>query len=1046
MDNNELTVSVYDWNEGDFDFINYDEDKKYSSILSWGMNRDSEPVLLRFEKFPATCYIELPFYLTNRNKIIWNNNSIENLFKKLQEYLKDDKPKKYKFFNKRKLYYYREENKSFPMIFIIFDNLKSLHHCKNFLKKEIYIPNLGNMRLTVLESNISLVRKMLTLKRCRYSQWFTIKGRKVLDYEKISHLKEEYIVDFRTLNPLSQELTKEWITYPKILCFDIECYSDNHKIFPDKSSAKHVAYMISCIFQKISHPETRKRFLIILGDCNDVEDVEIIRVNSEKELCDKFIDLISELDPEIISGYNIYGFDYPYLDTRLKRKLQTWKNNGNRIINTKSDLYSKIWNSSGYGYNEINYLNFYGRISIDMYPYIKRDYKLPKYNLETVAKFFINRGKHDISAVDMFKIYEKTILAKKIDFYVKKNLQDINPFVIEEASNFIISSKEEMTKVALYCIEDSELVIDIFEKINTWIGLVELSNIVGVNIIDLITRGQQIRGISQIYDICSRNGYVIDEKIVENNKYSGAFVFEPNPGLYDNVICLDFKSLYPSIIIAKNICYTTLIPPELYNTIPDEDCNIIEWNEESEEDTNDHKKTNIVTYKYKFIKREKKIGILPELVQNLINERNQTRKQTKQETDNLILTILDKRQLALKISANSIYGMLGVTIGGKLPLIEGAACITATGRQLIGQCKDYLMEKYKACITYGDTDSVLFSLPNIKNGKETLEWGKKLEKEISAIFPDPLYLEFEKAGRMFCIKKKKYVFWTYDKDGNLSDIENGIIMKGIILARRDNCKWQRYVYHKILLNILKRKEMRETLDEIIRECLNLLNSKVDWKDLLIIRELGFSYKSETFYMHIFSNELKRLGIPVNPGERLEYLIVKGKPEYLPKEKNIDSTLLGYNIRTPEIFAERLKSENPEEIDYKYYINNLLKNMIEQLWYTGFSKELEKIENFNKINDYNLILNDLFKQGYVDSLKYDSIEKVNELLNSENKIKIKKIYNKYTSGKYIINYRITKNPIELLLKSIEYNQIKEFIKGVGSRELYYDLYPPKLILS
>jgi DNA polymerase elongation subunit (family B) len=135
----------------------------------------------------------------------------------------------------------------------------------------------------------------------------------------------------------------------------------------------------------------------------------------------------------------------------------------------------------------------------------------------------------------------------------------------------------EVTKIVAYCVQDSDLVVDLFDKLNVWIGLNALSSVVGVTIIQLFTRGQQVRCLSQVWDKASRKGIILDKRIKDKVFYAGGFVFEPKPGLYDGVICLDFASLYPSIMRAMNICFTTLVPPDWYEHTPDGICNIINF-------------------------------------------------------------------------------------------------------------------------------------------------------------------------------------------------------------------------------------------------------------------------------------------------------------------------------------------------------------------------------------------------------------------------------------------------------------------------------------
>ena len=1113
----EIITHAYNWEVED----GFTDDDR-AAIHAWSLSRDSKPHLLRFPDFPAFCHVELPMFV-NRRQFRWNQEEADKVVRYLSYVLEDDAPERAMFKTAEKLYYYRQ-GKKYPMLLLTFRTIKAMQHCENLLNKPREIKGIGMVACRTWETGISIVRKMLTLRKVRYSQWFKVQARKVPDEDKISKLEHEYFVDWRTMDGIDQEVTAKWITHPGVLSFDIETYSDNPNAMPNKYNARHVAYMISLIYQRTGLPETRKRYKILIGECADIDDVDIIKVNSEVELCKAMCNIIEKEDPEIITGYNIFGYDYPYLDARLKRRLQDWGENASRLIGKRPFFSPKAWKSSGYGYNQIDIVYFPGRISIDMLPLIRRDFKLPKYDLDTVSKYFLDRGKHDVSAKEMFRIYEELqvsthlysqcvkewvvddngnespILDDKVENaeekfrmanYLYKNCvkwkpvfhDNVEPDVMEKIEKLYHDAKEQMTKVGLYCVEDSELVLDIFEKIGTWVALVEMSNIAAVPIMDIFTRGQQVRGVSQIYNLAATMGVILDQRVTDRINWSGGFVYEPNPGIYDYVICLDFKSLYPSIIIAYNISYETLVPPELESVIPDDMCNIIEWTEEPGENDKDEEDEmdadydeeggfvggrrggprEPTHYRFRFIKKEHKEGILPILVGSLIDDRNAVRALQKKTTDPVIWNVLEKRQLAIKVCANSMFGMLGVQEGGKLPLVEAAMCITAKGRELIQFCNTYLEEKYGALIVYNDTDSTMVKMPEdlVNSNDQALEWGFKLEKETSALFPDPLYFEFEKAGRMLCIKKKKYAYWLIDmrknirnpkdKDqwipnpdyGKLCDPEtdkDAIMTKGIILARRDNCQWQRQVYQKVLYNVMNRVPMQETLDIIVSEAMRIHRDDVEWSDLTIIRGLGANYKSDSYFMKIFGDELRRIGKPASPGDRLEYVIVKSF--------GIEGDqLLGYKMRLPETYIERLESDQPENIDAGYYLEKVLMNCVEQLWQVGYRPQLEEIERQNTFDSHMLILNELIARGYgqyvhhyYNSLNQDPTATVAYMLQTDLKNKVIDARRKHVSGRHVFDTRVGKTPIKTIVNAIKKDRLEETIESLASPELFQRLYP------
>lgn len=969
-----VTVHCYQW-----DVIDAEEADENVHIHAWCLDTQSNPYLLRIEDFPAFCHVELPKYVDGR-PFVWSQSSVDRYVRWLYYVLGEHQPIRVLYKECPKVYFYRGPDVKFPMLMLAFRNLRAMQHCERLLAKAYRISDLGLVNASVWETSISIVRKLLTTKHCGFSQWFTVDGRRVEEDLALSTLTREYIVDWSSLTPLDPVQTKGWTSRPRILAFDIETYSNNHKAFPNQHHALHVAYMISVIYQRVGDKTTRKRYGIIMGDCNEIyEDArpdmrfaEIIRVKSEVELIEAFARLVRELDPEIISGYNILGFDYAYLDARLRRRDYTWPEMG-RIKGKPAYLTTKTWKSSAYGWNKINILHMEGRISIDMLPLIKRDYKLDKYDLDFVARYFLDgHGKHDVKAAEMFRIFEQNRQATAA--WIQAGQPEFGP----EKDQYE-RGKEEMTRVMRYCLQDAELVVDLFDKLNIWIALVEMSNIVGVSVMDLFTHGQQIRCVSQIYDLAANLGFVVDKRDVPKVHFSGGFVYEPLPGLYENVICLDFASLYPSIIMAYNICYSTLVPAELEDRVPDEICNVIEFDQEEEDledddEIGDHETkrkkattTSIKHYRYKFVKTEIREGILPQLVKKLVNERRTVRRQldgvqnpeteewiTPPEPDPVTRVILDKRQLALKVSANSMFGFLGAQ-GGKLPLIEGARCVTAIGRQLIAKVNTYLKEKYRARIVYNDTDSSMIDL-GLREAREAPAWGLRLSQEISGVkkgqklwdgsvaerdipglFPPPLAMEFEKAMRLLALKKKKYCAFILGKDGqfvkNKKTGENDILKRGVVLARRDNCKYLRKVYEKVLLQILHRNPIEVAMDSIVDAVDDLVSGRVNWRELLVIRELGSYAPDSPYFMKAFADELRRSGKPAQPGDRIEYLVTN-----VPGQSKV-----GLKMKSVETFVEAEEAGTPLEVDYSYYIEKQLMNPLEQLMQVAYHEELARLD-------------------------------------------------------------------------------------------------------
>lgn len=716
-----LQVHAYDW-------IIKDKygDNDQTVIDCWALDKDSNPYLLSIHNFPVFCFIELPFFNQYRREIRWTMENAQVIVTKINTLLHNDgKILKSELLDLQKLYYYQGDRKT-KFLRVFFNNIHAMKQCKYKLDNAIHT-EMGLMKLEMHEYEIDVVRKLLSLKNVKYSGWFEVDARLVQEELKISTLPREYRINWTSMTSISEEITKEWETRPGVLSWDIECYSDNPLAMPNRFHAKHVAYMISALYKKYKDPTSFKRYGIIIGNCNQIpkeklENCEIIQTKDECEMVNAFGRVIMETDPEILVGYNIFSFDYPYLDHRIKRECHPWPKMSRLIGEVPYIPVSKGWHSNAYGHTDNKILQMSGRISIDLLPVVKRDYNMDTYTLNAVCLKFIQKEKNDVSPKQMFLYYEE--MQDAIKNY-KENPTKDNKEVLERAV-------KNTTEVMEYCIKDSELVLELMEALDVWVGLVELSNIVGVTIVDIFTKGQQVRCVSQLYNLATSMGVVINKKLNETYHYKGGKVQDPVAGLHENIICLDFRSLYPSIIDAYNICYTTLVAKEHMDYVPDEECNVFEFDQDEEvgegekkEDDDERgededpiifkkrKKKVVITknvqYKFKFYKN--KVGLLPMLVRNLVAQRNAVRKVQGQEKNPHIKMVLEKRQLALKVSANSFYGFLGVREGGKLPCIEAAMCVTARGRELITFVAKHLEDKYGARVIYGDTDTIHGSTP-----------------------------------------------------------------------------------------------------------------------------------------------------------------------------------------------------------------------------------------------------------------------------------------------------------------------------------------------
>lgn len=568
-----LTLKPFDYEEHD----NFNKSGKICLQMTCH-DRNSNSHIILIKNFRVFACVELSEILFTRiespdrdwkksvyepiDNIYWDENKANSLWIAICK--KSEKARNWKtkepvespfdfYFDRYKdIYYYHKDDDTKPYIYFYFHTLQGRSDMMNTINFPIWVPELrGFVKLTMHENKISTLRRLHSLRHIRYSQWLTVKGRSVPFNSKHRVSKEpvrEYIVDYRTLNPVPEKDCSSWLVYPKLFSWDGEMYSENHKQMPRHKRPLDSIYLISVVFQYMEHPETVRRYCLCYGNCGEIEGVEVINFKSEKDLIIAFLNMFNYLDPDIVLGYNTTGFDYPYIIGRINRlglNLESLPSTG-RLINSKNRIYSMNWSSSGSGNNSITMLKHDGRIDIDMLTNIRRLYKLRQYTLQFVSMKYLNEGKHDIKAKDMFKIYEDS--------------QGENKGVLVTD----IDGKERfltMTDVAAYCVQDSMLPIRLFDNRKIWYHLSSLSAAAGVSISDLFNRGEQIRCYSNIAYECSKPHH---KKVLSNPQYfdyyfKGGFVGKPLPDVYSYVFTLDFASLYPSIMRAYNISIDSII-------------------------------------------------------------------------------------------------------------------------------------------------------------------------------------------------------------------------------------------------------------------------------------------------------------------------------------------------------------------------------------------------------------------------------------------------------------------------------------------------------
>ncbi len=1039
-------IFTYSWN------IDEDE-KEITCIRVYGLDKFNNNICIRINNFYPWIYIELP------DDIIWNSTKSQNVVNKINELLRDKKPLKSSLEYKNKLYgAYLDENgntKKYLYIKLYFSSVNDIKMLGYALRKKQNIIGVGNnVQLKIHESDADPILQLVCSRNLKTSGWLKFIGKEVLNDDKISLCDKEYIVKYTNICNSKIKI----VINPLILSFDIEVNSTNPSAMPNATKYGDKIFQISCILSRELDTEIYQ-YLFSLGEPNEEivgKDVKIYMCESESDILIKFSEFICEKNPNIITGYNILGFDIPYMIQRAEMHLciTEFKRQG-FIKNMASKKRTIKWTSAAFKNQEFEYIDAEGRLYVDLLPLVKRDYKFNNYKLKTISEYFLGESKDPLTPKGIFKCYR---------IGIRKN----------DDGTYSNKAKKAMGIVGKYCMVDSILVLNLMKKLKIWVGLTEMATVCNVKIFSLYTQGQQIKVFSQIYKYCMDKNIVVEKDgyaCSENERYMGAKVFPPIPGIYNMVVPFDFASLYPTTIIAYNIDYHTWVKDD--SDIPDVLCNVFEWQEhiacchdpkvirkfeltkyidtekekikklrekrdktlcklrkkEIIEDINNklkelkpytdersditktiQKQVSCINRRYRFLKEPK--GVLPTIIQNLLDARNNTRKEMKKilkEIDTIddninlkfekktLYDVLDKRQLAFKVSANSMYGAMGVR-KGYLPFMPGAMCTTYMGRTNIEIVADVITNKYDGKLIYGDTDSNYICFPNIKTAQETWDNAIFVADEITKLFPKPIVLEFEEEiyAFFFILSKKRYMYRKCYRDGK---IDMTIGKKGVLLARRDNSKFIRDIYESVINKIADNTKRDDILYYILKQINELCSGVKHYNDFVVTKSVGDSgnlipnifinekgvkkikigdytipYLSEDknereeqfnkknvnnekdFYLSCLpaqvqlAERMKKRGNRVDSGSRLEYIVCDPENHNGKQYDKIES--IDYMIKHREII----------KIDYMYYLKALI-NPLDQVLDVAFGKDIDYQKGFidNQYKYYIKIKNKLLKE-------------------------------------------------------------------------------------
>lgn len=590
----------------------------------------------------------------------------------------------------------------------------------------------------------------------------------------------------------------------------------------------------------------------------EIDEDFVETVEDEKELLERFIDIIQYQDVDVLTGYNTDEFDFQVLRERVEEH--------NMELSLGRDGERMKFNRRG----RFAGARLKGRMHLDLYPFISHvlapGLDSETLDLDSVAEEVLGRNKEDVSFEQMREWWEKG---------------------------------ENLEEFARYALKDSELAFELSEEIVPQV--VELSRITGLTPFDAcrLTYGQLTENFllkeAYIKNMIAPNRPTRNERRRRQNQgaYEGGFVYTPESGLHKDISVFDFRSLYPTVMVAHNIS------PEMLDL---EDCS---------------ERFELDEFDFHFCQDDQ--GFFPELIEGLVESRYELKDEMKTyDQESLEYERIYSRQQAQKILANSFYGYLGYD-GARWYSKESAQATTFMGRKYIEDTIE-TAEEMGFEITYGDTDSVFLSGDQIKQRKD--EFMEKVNDEL----PEFMELEFEGyfVRGIFTSKesgegaKKKYALM--DEDGEMK-------ITGFEQVRRD---WspvakdtQKQVLRKVLENNVD--EAAEIVKETIKK---LKKGEIPPERLKIYTTLTKppeDYDSTAPHVEAAKKAMER-GDDIEPETTVDYVITRGPggiseraeltryAESYDADYYIDNQVLPASLRVLKVFgytADQLKGKGKQ---------------------------------------------------------------------------------------------------------------------------------------
>ncbi|PFH57495.1 hypothetical protein XA68_14992 [Ophiocordyceps unilateralis] len=587
----------------------------------------------------------------------------------------------------------------------------------------------------------------------------------------------------------------------------------------------------------------------MIGQCTRVE---VLEEKTELDAIYRLIELVRTLDPDVLTGFEVHGGSWGYMMERARQAYD---------VNLCDELSRMRWDShgrfgkdqDGWGFNKTSTIRVTGRHTINIWRAMQNELNLLQYTMENVAWH---------------------LLHVRVPHYSWKTLTQWYKSGKAGHVSKLLRYHDTRTRLNVKMLEADEIVARTSEQ----------ARLLGVDFFSVFSRGSQFKVESILFRIAKPENLML---VSPSKKQVGGqnaleclpLVMEPQSGFYTSpVVVLDFQSLYPSVMIAYNYCYSTFFG-RIRGTSK---MGFSDYRRQPGLLSLLHDSINIAPNGIMYVKASVRKSLLAKMLTELLETRVMVKSGMKQDkSDKRLQQLLNHRQLALKLLANVTYGYTSASFSGRMPCSEVADSIVQTGRETLERAvaRIHADSSWAAEVVYGDTDSLFVHLPG-RTREQAFSIGEEMTRAITASNPRPVKLKFEKVYQpCVLLAKKRYVGYKFETALQKDGIWDA---KGIETVRRDGTPAEQMVEEKALRLLFDTSDLSQVKRYFQSQCDKLMRGAVSVQDFCFAREVRLgSYVDSAVPPPgaMVGARRMRADVRAEPQyrERVPYVVVAGPP-------------------------------------------------------------------------------------------------------------------------------------------------------------------------